>query len=220
MIAPSTKYRENVRQGWCLSRPVLRFGEQLMSQQEWCWGRDVKYPGGNLLMEYGFERHRDTSGKARSTCYRMQHDAGQIALWGFGMFFGHRKNGGVFLRRYDFRPLWGPIESLSLGIHWPQELPVFRRPSDRKQWCCAQAAWASALRWIAQYETWVHRVCGSDYRRECVAEWLRPFVTADKMAAAWKYLGRREWERTSTEFSEAVAPLRIQLANNRHIDPS
>ena len=30
-----------------------------MEQQLWCWGRDVERPEGNLLMAYGFERHRD-----------------------------------------------------------------------------------------------------------------------------------------------------------------
>ena len=28
-----------------------------MEQQVWCWGRDVEYPDGNLLMQYGFERN-------------------------------------------------------------------------------------------------------------------------------------------------------------------
>lgn len=212
MVIQSNDQRERVRSGWCFTRPVRRFGEQLMSQQLWCWGQDVKYREGNLLMQYGFQRHRESSAEVRSTCYRLQHDAGQIALWGFGMFFGHRKHGGVYLRRYDFRPLWAPIEMLSLGIQWPQDLPPFRRPTTRSQWRRAHGAWRAALCWIAQYEAWVSREFGREYRRACVEEWLHPFVIGDRMASAWRYLAHREWERTSTEFTQAVASFRVPQA--------
>ncbi len=116
---PSTR----AGQGWCMPRPVRRFGGRLMEQQVWCWGRDVEYPDGNLLMQYGFERHRDSDTADRSTCYRLDHDDLHICLWGFGMFFGSRELGGLYLDRFDFCPTWAPVESLSSQIHWPDELP-------------------------------------------------------------------------------------------------
>jgi len=45
---------------------------------------------------------------------------------------------------------------------------------------------AGLLRWIAEYEKWAVKTAGIEYRRQCVADWLRPFfVTAEQMADAW-----------------------------------
>jgi len=181
-------------QGWCMPRPVRRFGRRLMEQQVWCWGRDVEYPNGNLLMRFGFERHRDRSTDDRSTCYRLDRDQLHVSLWGFGMFFGRRDLGGLYIDRFQFCPKWAPVESLSLAIHWPDELPAFARPRGRSQWQRARKLWKSSLLWMANYETWVHSTVGLDYRRECVEHWLRPFVRAEKTSAAWRFLSCQGWE--------------------------
>ena len=57
-----------------------------MSQQLWCWGRDIKSPQGNLLMNYGFERHRESGkGSSGSSCYRLDdgplHVDQQMSQW-------------------------------------------------------------------------------------------------------------------------------------------
>ena len=106
-------------QGWCIPPTVGRFGQKLMAQQLWCWGTDVESPQGNLLMKYGFDRHRDRGDDLRSTCYRLDKSQLHVSLWGFGI-------------------------------------------------ACL---------------------------RDCVTTWLRPFVAADKNAAAWRFLGLRSWEK-------------------------
>lgn len=201
-----TKTRTGTRseQGWCMPTAVQRFGSNLMSQQVWCWGRDVEYRDGNLLMAYGFQRHRDSEDEDRSTCYRLDRDELHICLWGFGMFFGRRDLGGIFLHRFDFRPRWAPIESLSLAVHWPDELPVFGRPQGKSQWSRARALWNVLLVWIADYETWVEGHAGLAYRRECVDTWLRPFVRAEKMANAWQFLSRYGWRQKQTPIGQVL----------------
>ena len=191
-------------QGWCMPQPVRRFGGKLMEQQVWCWGRDAEYPDRNLLMDFGFERHRDRSTEDRSTCYRLDLDELHVALWGFGMFFGRRDLGGLYLGRFDFCPKWAPVESIALAIHWPHELPVFSRPQGKQQWHRARKLWKSSLLWMAEYEAWVRSTIGVAYRRECVETWLRPFVRAEKMATAWRYLGRQRWEHQDQPLSEAL----------------
>ena len=191
-------------QGWCMPRPVRRFGGRLMEQQVWCWGRDVDHPDGNLLMRFGFERHRDNTTDARSTCYRLDQDQLHVSLWGFGMFFGRRDLGGLYLDRFDFCPKWAPIESLSLVIHWPDELPLFARPQGRPQWERARELWKSSLFWIANYEAWVRSTAGLAYRRKCVQSWLRPFVQAEKNVAAWRFLSRQRWEPEDRPLTQAL----------------
>ena len=191
-------------QGWCVPPTVGRFGQKLMAQQLWCWGKDVESPQGNLLMKYGFDRHRDRGDDLRSTCYRLDKSQLHVSLWGFGMFFGRREYGGLFLSRFDFTPCWAPIESLSLSIHWPDELPNFGRPQGPSQWQRARELWRSALCWIADYERWVLKTFGIAYRRDCVTTWLRPFVAADKNAAAWRFLGLRSWEKRSLPLAQTL----------------
>ncbi len=175
-----------------------------MQQQVWCWGKDVEYPAGNLLMRFGFERHRDRSTADRSTCYRLDRDQLHVSLWGFGMFFGCRDLGGLYLNRFEFCPNWAPVESLALDIHWPDELPMFARPRGVLQWQRARKLWKSSLHWIANYEAWVLATAGLDYRRECVEDWLRPFVRAEKTVAAWRFLSRRGWEHQDQPLTKAL----------------
>lgn len=195
--------RSDVRQGsraargWCLPGTVRRFGEKLIGQQLWCWGCDIQRSDDNLLMRFGFERHRDSGTSERSTCYRLDRDQMHVSLWGFGMFFGFRDLGGLYFGRFDFHPTWAPIESLSLAIHWPDQLPIFARPRGESQWQRARKIWSRSLLWVAEYESWVCKTVGPEHRHDCVDRWLRPFVRGEKMSAAWRYLGRRRWEHQS-----------------------
>ena len=175
-----------------------------MEQQVWCWGRDVECPDGNLLMQFGFERHRDNETIERSTCYRMDKDNLHVCLWGFGMFFGSRELGGLYLDRFEFCPGWAPVESLALEIHWPDELPLFARPRGASQWLRARKLWKLSLRWIADYESWVRKNFDANYRRQCVGSWLRPFVRAEKQAAAWRFLSRQNWEPRSQSLTHTL----------------
>ncbi|MEP3477740.1 MAG: hypothetical protein ABJZ55_00690 [Fuerstiella sp.] len=155
-------------QGWCMPQTVRNFGLQLTAQQLWCWGRDIECPDGNLLLQYGFDQHRYRGKSERSTCYRLDDEDLHVSMWGFGVFFGHRDWGGLFLSRFDFCPTWAPIESLLLAIHQIADLPAFVRPNGAVQWRCAHQLWKSLLQWMTGYERWVKKTAGIDYRHECV----------------------------------------------------
>ena len=199
------------RRGWCYPRPVRRFAERLFGQQLWCWGRDIQFPAGNLLIRYGFSRHRER-GVDGSTCYRLDSGSRHIALWGFGIWYGRRELGGIYLDRFRFVPRWGNFESLALGIHWPKDLPPCGRPHGPRQWKCAHRLCREMLAWIASYERWVQREAGLDYRRQCVATWLRPLIAAQRMPAAWRLLQRRCWEGGAIDWNEAMSELTLPTA--------
>lgn len=199
-----TARKTRAGQGWCMPRTVRNFGLELMSQQLWCWGRDIENSDGNLLMQYGFGRHRYCGNSDMSTCYRLDDGALHVCMWGFGIFFGRRDLGGLYLGRFDFCPKWAPVESLSLAIHSAADLPNFVRPRGRVQWQVARKLWKSLCQWIAGYEQWVRATEGVRYRRECVESWMRPFVRADRMASAWHFLSRRNWERDKQPVSQTL----------------
>lgn len=202
--ASNQSRRTRAGQGWCVPRTVRTFGDRLMSQQVWCWGRDVERTEGNLLMQFGFERYRESETADGSTCYRLDQEELHVCLWGFGMFFGSRELGGLYLKRFDFIPVWGPVESVSLGVHWPDELPVFARPRGQSQWLRARKLWKRSLRWIAEYETWIRKTAGIHYRRHCVGTWLQPFVRAEKKAAAWRFLSRQNWQQPGQPLKQTL----------------
>lgn len=206
--------RTRTSQGWCIPRPVRGFGRKLMEQQLWCWGRDVEFSGGNLLMRYGFDRHRYRGIADRSTCYRLDGEQIHVCMWGFGMFFGHRGVGGLYLGRFNFCPEWTPAESLPPAIHRTRDLPAFARPRGRSQWQHAHRLWNSLQLWIAGYETWVWATAGATYRRSCVKTWLRPFVHAGRMAPAWRFLARRGWEQENQRLSYAFRRYTIQAGTS------
>lgn len=184
---------------------IRRFGSKLLAQELWCIGRDIEHSRENLLIRHGFSRHRETAPDGEpSTCYRLDQDQQHVALWGFGMFFGHRDLGGLVLGRFGFVPYWAPIESVSLSVHWPDELPVFDRHYGPNQWQRARKLWASLLLWMAAYENWIVETEGIEYRQECVASWLAPFVYAENMEKSWRFLSERRWEKKQQ-------PLRQQL---------
>jgi hypothetical protein len=162
----------------------------------WCWGQDVKHPTGNLLMRYGLERYRTPGDPDKgSTCYRTDEDDTHVALWGFGVFFGTRRLGGLYIARYDFHPLWGEIESVSYGVHSPDDLPTFHRPRRASHWRQAHRLLTELLSWIVKYERWVTMEVGSLYRRDCIDRWLDPVVPSEQLENAWHSLRRRRWER-------------------------
>lgn len=182
--------------GWCIPPSVIRFADRLFNQQLWCWGQDVKHRQGNLLMRYGLERHREPGQEERgSTCYRWDDGDQHLAMWGFGVFYGTRRFGGLLIRRYGFRPVWSEVESLSVGIHSPDDLPTFARPRRHAHWRRAHRLCRDLMLWIADYEEWVQQQLGPEYRERCLIKWMDPVLPATMIASAWRILGTRSWEK-------------------------
>jgi len=201
--------------GWLVPRPARRFGERLLTQQLWCWGQDILFAEGNLLIRFGFDRHRDPTDRDRSTCYRTRCGDLNVALWGFGLFVGHRRFGGLVIGRFDFLPRWAPIESLSLGIHSPDRLPRFGRPRDAEQWERARRLWRRSLIWISDYERRIVAAVGADHRRDCVDRWLYPYVRPDRMARAWRTLAAAPWRDDAAGYRSRLGRLVLPASKRR-----
>lgn len=62
-----------------------RLARELLDQQLWCWGCDIRRPEGNLLLEYGFRAHQPSAEGHSSTCYELSRDVVRtVLLWAFG----------------------------------------------------------------------------------------------------------------------------------------
>jgi hypothetical protein len=165
---------------------VGRFAAALLDQQMWCWGRDIRRRDGNVLLQYGFSRWRPPEGTLGSTAYQFDSPSSQqVVLWGFGLFYGDGAEGGLYLKRYAFAPLWCPNPDLRAALWRPEELPEFHSPQTPFERNSVQRLLSAALRWTAGYESWVLAKLGPDYRRQCLASWEKAVAEAEAVPGHW-----------------------------------
>ena len=174
---------------------LIRLGRELLDQQMWCWGRDIRHSEGNVLCRYGFLPLPPPAPDHGSTAYIFSQGSElTIVLWGFGIFCSCRdvEHVGLFLKRYDFAPRLTPTAAPPQAVWAPEQLRDLRDPHTPSERTCLQSLFGATLHWIASYEQWVIHRLGLDYRRRCVAGWSRAVVAAEAMAAAWTQLASRQ----------------------------
>jgi hypothetical protein len=176
-----------------LPQTLRRWGEAMIHQQCWNWGQDIRHRKGNLLLKYGFTRHRIPAELAETTqgctAYRIRLPKRVIlVLWGFGIFYGDPQYGGMFLARYRFLPKRLEASDLALPIWREDQLPPRHTPRSDEAWQTTIMLLAEALCWIGEYERWVIESCGLKYRRECMKRWDRETIPAEHAAADWGWL--------------------------------
>ena len=155
-----------------ISGPRRRKGQELLHRQCWNWGRDIVRSEGNLLLEAGFLKRRPPEGEAGSSCYTLALSGGDsLMLWGFGLLYGTPRRGGVYLNRYEFRPVWLPSDTIRGPIWKPDMVPAGQAPPSLR---VPVDLTVSAIRCIADYEEWVLARCGLEYRRAVLWQWKGP----------------------------------------------
>lgn len=161
-----------------------------MHQQCWCWGQDIRRPGGNLLLDYGFERSRPPEGVSGSSRYWLDRDGARLALWGFGVGYAEESRGGIYVNRYCFVPRW-MSKCASLEWVWQAEqMASFPRPFSRREIRRSRRLLKALMHCIASYERWVESTCGPAYRQRTLGNWNRTSIPAGRMAREWELLAR------------------------------
>jgi hypothetical protein len=107
------------------------------------------------------------------------------------MLYGDGVHGGLFLRRYDFTPVWLDVSKLPADVWGPESLPKLPGQAGAKAKACLLRLLPTCLWWVAAYERWVQEVVGLEYREECVAQWHKPKIPAADMPVAWEALAER-----------------------------
>ncbi|CAN5900555.1 hypothetical protein BH23PLA1_BH23PLA1_03650 [soil metagenome] len=169
-----------------IPEPLRQKAARLLDQQMWCWGQDIRCPAGNALVRYGFERIPVAPGISGCTAYeRIVPAGGQLVLWGSGLFHGDSADGGVALRRLEFRPTWTPLTRLPMALLTAGAVPCFDVVGDQER---VTRLLGAAVEEIIAYETWAAVSLGADHRCRCVAAWSRAIVPADQIIPAWRAL--------------------------------
>lgn len=174
--------------GWESPIPdeMTELGAGLLDQQFWCWGCDIRFAPINLLLEYGFTRYRSSDRARPGPVYALDCAPGaHVALWGGGLFFGLAGDGGLLLSRFDFIPQLLASDHTPSATWRVDQLGPKRLPCGANDRVQLGALLPCALQWIGDYESWVQRVAGMEYRRQCVAAWPRAVLPARQVAATW-----------------------------------
>jgi hypothetical protein len=194
-----------------ISRSTRRELGALLHQQCWCWGRDIRYACGNLLVDYGATRVAPPAGRRDvSSAYHLQRaDGDWIGLWGFGVAIVPRTGLTVLIGRYVPQPqvldVGHPLEQV-----WaPTDLPPRTLTDGAPAW------WSllGAVRWIASYERWVLEAVGPEWRDICTHDWEAAVVTGRLMAGRWEGLA----DRLEREVLQAIALATCTACSQRHI---
>lgn len=174
---------------WQQVTDLQKFAARLLDQQLWCFGQDIEHPAGNLLLKYGFEKQSAPGHLKSVSLYRYENGSNcQLLLRGFGLFYGDERWGGLFLRRCEFNPLYWSSAFL-LKTPWKvEDLPQFRQIGEAEEKASRELI-REMLGLICNYEQWVVKHYGLDYREKSLQLWQnskKQVVRGSEMIAAWK----------------------------------
>ena len=172
---------------------LVKHAVDLLSQQIWCWGRDILRPEGNWLLELGFDRVKPPDDReGYSSVYSLQLPKDRcVILRGFGVFYGDVRDGGIFMPRYEFRPKYTTHGTLQSPPWADTDLPKLDLPQESQQRSYLTLT-CNLIDWLHEYEVEVVELLGIEYRRSILRQWdngNRTLIPAEAMANSWKLLG-------------------------------
>ena len=86
-------------------KKIIEDAINLLSQQIWCWGKDIEKFEGNWLLELGFSRIELPNDREGTSVYSLNISENRcIYLRAFGILYVDSKYGSIFLPRYEFLP--------------------------------------------------------------------------------------------------------------------
>jgi hypothetical protein len=178
---------------WSFSGDFGRHFVAAYNLQMWCFGCDIRRIEGNLLIEYGYERHRAPTGSYGSSHYVLPLGADtHLHLLGFGLIL-HVADTGIVLKRHDKLP--------RLVTHWnvipqlfePHQLPTATIPHSIEDITTATHLLTLLTNELSKYEKFVSSSVDSHYaqkRRRTAPRAIRQSHRAE-LSAVWSGLSRQ-----------------------------
>lgn len=174
--------------GFLLTRSDQTLLEQLVQQQFWLFGADIRRPSGNLLLELGFTRYRAPDPAQGSSCYAAPETEGPaVHLWGFGCCLTAPDDGRIFLSRHRALVRRMPATIALEGLHSvPQLHSLCHSDPDDHLLPIQQIA---LFRWFEHYERLALTHIGAEEREATLTQFgRRQICSAAEIPARWDHL--------------------------------
>jgi hypothetical protein len=173
---------------------LLKLATQLFDRQIWCWGKDIEYAGGNLLLKFGFKRTAAPRCSGAASIYRLNFGTeARLILRGFGVFVGDDRYGGIFVGRDRFVPKMTPAADLIKPAWQMDDLPKLTLPRESSSLASSTSLLASLTKFISDYEAWIRRRVGIAYRWTTLDEWRslkRRIIESEFVEPGWQRIGK------------------------------
>lgn len=171
-----------------LPTPMRHCTTQLLAQQFWLFGFDIRRTEGNLLLHLGFDKHRPPE-ESRVTASRYTFtfpDDRAVMLWGFGMYWRDPTIGGMFLPRNAVTTLVRASTEMPDDAWDPMHIDSLVAPRTALEIDRCRVLLVDALTWVREYETSVRAIAGAPYRELAVQAWKRPCGPAAELPDRWQ----------------------------------
>lgn len=131
------------------------------------WGRDVMHPGGNFLVNQGFQRDPSAGLKGTSR-YRLPWQGGCIELYGACAGWYGVERGFTFIRPRRRCAIWLSGETLPVPGSWRTELiDTTATKGD------LYATSLPFINWLISYEREVRASLGGSYRQQTYGQYRK-----------------------------------------------
>jgi hypothetical protein len=188
---------------------------ELLDQQMWFFGCDIRHPGGNLLLAKGFVRDRPPAEISSGTSRYAGHTPeGRLVLWGWGVLWMAPGAPAGLLRRHGSGPrlLCAPPDTSSLWEYKQADaLPTRESAAESLR------VVASFARWVVRWESAVRTSCGDAWRARCAADRPRRIRRRHEIAdhdyvAAWERVAALGHHPSAAIPSESSGPAQQKTA--------
>jgi hypothetical protein len=150
---------------WSFSGDFGRYFSSMFNLQMWCFGCDIRRPEGNLLLSYGFSRHKPPGGTNGSSHYIREFGTHtKLHLIGFAIAIEDAVS-GLILKRYERIPRLFRRQPLPLGLHRPHQLPHTFTPMQEAARRESTRLLALLAQELACYEEFIETTTSPEFRR-------------------------------------------------------
>ncbi|MFM1848591.1 MAG: hypothetical protein RL417_2065 [Pseudomonadota bacterium] len=182
---------------WAFNGAFGRNFAAVFDLQMWCFGCDIKYESGNLLLAYGFERDRPmrnvtgSSHYARAVPGQTDMPMCSIHLWGFALIL-LTTGCALCLRRHERIPLVAIDATIPAGVWRPHDLPEFSLPRVETDIQHARKHLLIVANELLAYERFVELNTRSTYRPACLRQRRNArSLGAAQLSTAWSELSSK-----------------------------
>lgn len=152
----------------------MPFPKKLLSRclnaQLWALGRDIHHQSGNLLIEYGLQKHECPAEAKGSHRYAANQDNICIHVWAFGIFVHESNQPGIVVKRFTGTPRVTYDPNKTLDFWTADSMVENTKPLSRAKISEAYPSLCHLAKFFIHYEKWIASKLGETYRKEVLKQ--------------------------------------------------